>query len=220
MFRRYLKLFKQKRSRYISWDILLFWGIVLWIALCASNMYHTNVLKHEATLSYLQNSNIGIPSNISTKPEMEEMLHIKTTNYSICNMILMSVFQYVHVLMSMFLVIIFICSQEYVKKVIKIWNAIFELYRYFSNQQLKHNLIYNYLPDQSSAYIKNHLVPTTNNCKRSDDCSSKKYMQKGIVSSSPEFQQFLANLRRPQFLYPYTLEVSASCIIRIKSTYK
>ncbi|CAK9805249.1 hypothetical protein ANTQUA_LOCUS4424 [Anthophora quadrimaculata] len=212
MFRRYLKLFKQKRSRYISWDSLLFWGIVLWIALCASNMYHTNVLKHEATLSYLQNSNFEIPSNISTKPEMEEMLHIKTTNYSICNMILMSVFQYVHVLLSMFLVIIFICSQEYVKKVVKIWNAI--------NQQLKHNLIYNYLPDQSSAYTKNHLVPATNNCKRSDEYSSKKYIQKGIVSSSPEFQQFLANLRKPQFLYPYTLEVSASCIIRIKSTYK
>ncbi|CAK9827104.1 hypothetical protein ANTRET_LOCUS4839 [Anthophora retusa] len=212
MFRRYLTLFKQKRSRYISWDILLFWGIVLWIALCASNMYHTNVLKHEATLSYLQNSNFEIPSNISTKPEMEEMLHIKTTNYTICNMILMSVFQYVHVLMSMFLVIIFICSQEYVKKVVKIWNAI--------NQQLKHNLIYNYLPDQSSAYIKNDLVPATNNCKRRHEHSSKKYIQKGIVSSSPEFQQFLANLRKPQFLYPYTLEVSASCIIRIKSTYK
>ncbi|XP_017792636.1 PREDICTED: uncharacterized protein LOC108574538 [Habropoda laboriosa] len=95
----------------------------------------------------------------------------------------------------------------------------YELYQYFSNQQLKNNLMHKYLLDQSCAYIKNDLK-SSNNYKRSDDGPPKKYIQKRIVSSSPEFQKFLANLRKPQFFNPCISGVSARYIIRIKSTYK
>lgn len=43
----FLRLFKQQKSHYISWNILFLWGFGLWIALCTSNMYHSDMLAQE-----------------------------------------------------------------------------------------------------------------------------------------------------------------------------
>lgn len=94
-----------------------------------------------------------------------------------------------------------------------------ELNQYFNNQQLKSYLSMKHFICQDSQFIKSNLK-NLNNYKRNDNCLSKKVIQRGIVSSSPEFQNFLANLKKSQFFYPCLLEVSTSYIIHIKSIHK
>lgn len=95
----------------------------------------------------------------------------------------------------------------------------YELYRYFNNQHVKNtcNLLTRYSAIQNSKYGKRDLKLF--NCKENCNIQVKEGIQQRIISSSPEFQKFLANLRRSQFFYPYMFEVSTSYIIRIKSIY-
>lgn len=55
MYRRYLELFKQKRSHYISWNSLFLWGFGLWIALCTNNIYHSVISKQQGKYYVLYN---------------------------------------------------------------------------------------------------------------------------------------------------------------------
>ncbi|XP_026669435.1 uncharacterized protein LOC108625125 [Ceratina calcarata] len=128
MFRRYLNSFKKKGSRYIAWNILFLLGFGLWIALCISNMHHVDdSTKEEAALFCFQNSTLGIEYNASVITEaMEEMLHVTTVNYALHNLIVIvrTVLQYVQVFVSMSFMILFACSNEYVRKITRAWNNV------------------------------------------------------------------------------------------------
>lgn len=92
----------------------------------------------------------------------------------------------------------------------------YELYQYFNNQYLKNHLLTKYFVRQDSEHIRSNLK-TSNKYKRNNNTSPKQVIQRGIVSSSPEFKKFLANLKTFQFFYPCMLEVSTNYMIRIKS---
>ncbi|CAL7940068.1 unnamed protein product [Xylocopa violacea] len=296
MFRRYLKLFKQTRSRYISWNILFLWGFGLWIALCTSNTYYSDIFQDQAEA-------------------IEDMLYITTTNYATYNFILVlkAMLQFVHVFISTSFIIILVYLREYIKIWINVicdfstvtsfftiftkgcknryeifskienendytilkselsvnsgitgehsetkscdndkgdqWSLeqknrntlsvdvhivqseiIFnsytllllnncELHQYFINQLVLKNHLLNskYLMHQPSKYTK-HNIRTSKNDKGNDHYLTEKVMQKGIISSSPEFKTFLANFKTTQLSYSCALEVSTSYIIHIKST--
>ncbi|XP_061938179.1 uncharacterized protein LOC133667005 [Apis cerana] len=306
MYCRYLKLFKQKRSHYISWNILFLWGFGLWIALCTSNMYNSIIIEQD----------LGITYNTSIKAKnIEDIVNITKTNYNFCNMILILkiMLQYIYIFVSISFILFFIYSHGYLKKVINKWKNMMcsssiipyfesflksrkknvfnkndsamlefrrkfmtnseinqntfyfqtnlsydgeedklnleknknildkdinivqneiifntytlllfnncELNQYFNNQQLKSYLSMKHFICQDSQFIKSNLK-NSNNYKRNDNSLSKKVIQRGIVSSSPEFQNFLANLKKSQFFYPCLLEVSTSYMIHIKSIHK
>ncbi|CAD1469107.1 unnamed protein product [Heterotrigona itama] len=94
-----------------------------------------------------------------------------------------------------------------------------ELYRYFNDHRLKNHLLTKYFARQDSVYVENNLK-TSNEYEKNDRILPKKFIKRGIVSSSPEFKKFLANLKKSELFYPCMLEVSASYVIRIKSTCK
>lgn len=95
----------------------------------------------------------------------------------------------------------------------------YELYCYFYNQQLKNtcNLLRQYSKIEDSKYTENNQVSLNNN-RRNSNFQFKKGIQKRIISSSPEFQKFLANSRKSRLFYPHMLEVSTKYVIHIKST--
>lgn len=97
----------------------------------------------------------------------------------------------------------------------------YELYRYFNAQLLKSTCRFfaKYPAAQGPGYVVND-GKWLNGCKANSDLELKSGMRKRIISSSPEFQMFLASLKRSGFLYPCVLEVSTSYLISIKSTYK
>ncbi|XP_076750293.1 uncharacterized protein LOC143423074 [Xylocopa sonorina] len=294
MFRCCLKLFKQTKSRYISWNILFLWGFGLWIALCTSNTYYLDIFQDQEAI--------------------EDMLYITTTNYATYNfmLVLKAMLQSVHVFISMSFIIILIYLREYLKEVTKIWINVIcdfctvasfltvsprnckryeilskienendytilktelsinsgitvehleaksycndkgderaleqenknilstnihllqseitfnsytllllnncELHRYFDNQLVKNHLLNNkYLTHQPLKCTK-HNTRTSKTDKGGDCFPMGKIIQKGIISSSPEFQTFLANLKTKQLSYPCTLEVSSSYIITL-----
>ncbi|XP_043515866.1 uncharacterized protein LOC122531752 isoform X2 [Frieseomelitta varia] len=94
-----------------------------------------------------------------------------------------------------------------------------ELYRYFNNHRLKNHLLTKYFARQDPVHVENNLE-ISNEYERNDRILPKKVIKRGIISSSPEFKKFLANLTKSELFYPCMLEVSASYMIRIKSTCK
>lgn len=92
----------------------------------------------------------------------------------------------------------------------------YEFYQYFNNQHLKNHLLTKYFVRQDSKHIGSNLK-TSNKYKRNNNTLPKQVIQRGIVSSSPEFKKFVANLKTSQFFYPCMLEVSTNYMIRIKS---
>ncbi|XP_053983585.1 uncharacterized protein LOC128878932 [Hylaeus volcanicus] len=311
MLSRNLKLFMQRRSRYISWNILFLWGFGLWIALCTNNMYESDIVVQRGTIFYQQNSNSGIVHGIGTERKtMENVLHITATNCTLCNtmLILKNVLKYIFVLVFVCCTILFVCMCEHIRKSIEVWNNIirnvystgvylkaiarnyidyifdrmitnkrdqftfkpeliakckmstehlqeklnykseekssiskgmviqneinfnsytmllfnnYELYCYFYHQQLQNtfNLLTIYSETKDSEYINNNLI-SFNKYRDNSNHQLKNGIRKRIISSSPEFQKFLASSRKSRFFNPYTLEVSTNYIIRIKSTYK
>nr|XP_034176134.1 uncharacterized protein LOC117602349 isoform X2 [Osmia lignaria] len=95
----------------------------------------------------------------------------------------------------------------------------YELYQYFNNQQLKstYSSLTRYLAVQNSKYIECDVKSSN---EKINYLPLKKCVQKGVISSSPEFKKFLENLTRSQFFHPFMLEVSTSYIVCIKSIYK
>ena len=94
-----------------------------------------------------------------------------------------------------------------------------DLYRYLNNHRLKNHLLTKYFARQDPVHVENNLQ-TSNEYERDDRILPKKVIKRGIISSSPEFKKFLANLTKSELFYPCMLEVSASYMIRIKSTCK
>ncbi|KAK1124751.1 hypothetical protein K0M31_006113 [Melipona bicolor] len=94
-----------------------------------------------------------------------------------------------------------------------------ELYRYFNNHRLKNHLLTKCFARQDPVHVENNLK-TSNEYEKNDRSLPKKVIKRGIISSSPEFKKFLANLKKSALFYPCMLEVSASYMIRIKSTCK
>lgn len=94
-----------------------------------------------------------------------------------------------------------------------------ELYRYFNNHRLKNHLLTKFFASQDFAHVENNSK-TKNEYEKNDMILPKRIIKTGIISSSPEFKKFLANLKKSKLFYPCMLEVSASYIIRIKSTCK
>ncbi|XP_031849777.1 uncharacterized protein LOC116434949 isoform X2 [Nomia melanderi] len=302
------KFIKQKKQRYISWNILFLWGFGLWIALCTSNIYHSDILTTRATLISQQNWNPTLTYNIMIETEpVENLTYITATNYTLCSTILplKVVLQYMYVPISMCFALILLCIREHIRKSIKILNDIiynihsidlysktiardqsnyaikrrtvtqnsdcilqskliihyeisaqylqkkcsytkleeyilkehvqngitFSRYTFFlfnsytiyslNNQQLQTacNLLTKYSEICKSEYTKTKLLPLNNDNRKISNIYIKKSLQNGIITSSPEFKKFLANLRSRNF-YPCMLGMSANYVIRKKLIYK
>ncbi|XP_076242670.1 uncharacterized protein LOC143184368 isoform X2 [Calliopsis andreniformis] len=320
MLHRCLKLFTRKRSRYVSWNILLLWGFGLWIALCTSNLYHSDGLTQEAVMIYQQNWNSGTAYDIAIKSAIaENFSHVAIRNCTLCSIVFMvtAALQYVYVLLLGCFIIPFICMHKHIKKRIKLSNNIIDYFhsigtylktftkrpeqnctldreivdkfdfcvlqsslittyetsaqylqekliyerkeeytlegnkieylfnanisivqdkitfsnytlllfynyglpRYFNNQRFNYTcFLTNYNVNRSLVQTKSNLK--LSNYKKNCNHQLKTGIPKRIISSSPEFQKFVANLKPSRFFYPCKLEVSTSYIIRIKSVYK
>ncbi|XP_076670697.1 uncharacterized protein LOC143370004 [Andrena cerasifolii] len=319
---RCLKLFAPKRSRYISWNSLFLWAFGLWIALCTSDIYHSDVLSQGAAMICQQNWNSGIAYNIAIRTEtMENLSYIDATNCNFCNIVLAvkTLFQSIYMLLFVCLAVPLLCIHDRIKRsidrpsniannlcsigkylkavakyckenildrkmtnendppsvlqseliakceiraqqlrgtLIHNWkeeyalegnqiNCLFnasirtvqnevtlgcytlllfnnyELYRYFNAQLLKSTCHFftKYPAAQDPGYVVND-GKWLSECKAISNLELKSGMRKRIISSSPEFQKFLASLKRSRVLYPCMLEVSTSYLISIKSTYK
>lgn len=141
---RCLKLFTPKRSRCISWNSLFLWAFGLWIALCTSDIYHSDVLPEEgkyplrkpswhvylynysgfylAAMLRQQSWNSGIAYNIVIRAEtMENLSYIDATNCNFCNIVLMvrSLCQSIYMLLFACLVVPLLCIHEHIKRSIE-----------------------------------------------------------------------------------------------------
>ncbi|XP_015437015.1 PREDICTED: uncharacterized protein LOC107192315 [Dufourea novaeangliae] len=93
-----------------------------------------------------------------------------------------------------------------------------ELYRYFNTQQFKNtcNSLIKYSEGKNLEHSNGKLISSRDNNKRTSTFQLKNSIQKRIITSSPEYQKFLANLKS-RILCPCIFEISASYVIRIKS---
>ncbi|KAF3425195.1 hypothetical protein E2986_07281 [Frieseomelitta varia] len=247
MYHCYLKLLQQKVSHYISWNILFLWGFGLWIALCTSNVYHSIIAKQqdfevlhdisteaktiEEMLDVTRTNHTFCNVIIMLKTVLQKdsaMLEYKLIPNSTTST------KYVQTELS--------CNDEdkwdlmmnrnkntldmnviqseiiFTSRTLLLFNNC-ELYRYFNNHRLKNHLLTKYFARQDPVHVENNLE-ISNEYERNDRILPKKVIKRGIISSSPEFKKFLANLTKSELFYPCMLEVSASYMIRIKSTCK